>query len=82
MDIRGLPHPSTPSTRFSSLCGKGADRQNTFYATETAATRYKIVYYPHEAWSLATKPHFDHLQQNFLQELDSVSPSFFLPEDD
>jgi hypothetical protein len=48
----------------------------TFYATETAATRYKIVYYPHEAWSAATKPHFDHLQQNFLQDLDHVSPRF------
>jgi telomerase reverse transcriptase len=48
--------------------------QNTFYATETAATRYKIVYYPHEAWSSATRPHFAHLQDTFLQELDSVCP--------
>ena len=49
------------------------DSQNTFYATETAATRYKIVYFPHEAWSTATRPHFAHLQDTFLQELDNVS---------
>lgn len=49
-------------------------RQNTFYVTETAATRYQTVYYAHEDWSNATKPHFESLQRDFLKELDSASP--------
>lgn len=46
--------------------------QNTFYVTETAATRYQTVYFAHEDWSNATKPHFESLQLDFLKELDSV----------
>lgn len=45
--------------------------------TETAATRYQTVYFSHEDWSTATRPHFESLQRNFLKELDSVRPPSF-----
>ncbi|KAK8849571.1 hypothetical protein IAR55_004906 [Kwoniella newhampshirensis] len=50
--------------------------KNTFYITETAATRYETVYYSQEEWAQATKPHFEQLQQNLLKELDK-NQSFF-----
>lgn len=47
--------------------------QATFYATETAATRYGTVYYPHAAWASAAVPHLEHLAETLLEELTAVS---------
>ncbi|WVF68547.1 hypothetical protein IAT40_003315 [Kwoniella sp. CBS 6097] len=44
--------------------------KNTFYVTETASTRYETVYYLHEDWQKATRPHMDELQGKLLTELD------------
>ncbi|WVQ79296.1 hypothetical protein IAT38_001393 [Cryptococcus sp. DSM 104549] len=45
--------------------------QNTFYATETAVTKYETVYYLQEDWARATRPHFEKLQATLLKELSS-----------
>ena len=37
--------------------------------TETAETRYQTVYYDHEEWARATRPHFEHLQETLLEPL-------------
>nr|XP_031859765.1 uncharacterized protein CI109_004837 [Kwoniella shandongensis]KAA5526837.1 hypothetical protein CI109_004837 [Kwoniella shandongensis] len=50
--------------------------KNTFYITETAATRYGTMYYPQEKWVQATKPHFEQLQRSLLTELDK-NQTFF-----
>jgi telomerase reverse transcriptase len=47
--------------------------QNTFYVTETAATKYQTVYYSHKAWMEAIKPHFERLQQSNLVEISKVT---------
>jgi hypothetical protein len=46
--------------------------QNTFYITETAQTRYQTVYYSHDDWLIATKPHFRKLEKQLLVELTPV----------
>ncbi|WRT69587.1 uncharacterized protein IL334_006576 [Kwoniella shivajii] len=50
--------------------------RNTFYITETASTRYETVYYSHEEWQKATKPHLKVLKDELLTELDR-NESFF-----
>lgn len=47
--------------------------QNTFYITETAATRYETVYFLHEDWDVATQPHLRQLEAELLEELPTVS---------
>jgi hypothetical protein len=47
--------------------------QASFYATETATTRYETVYYSHDAWARTTEPHLKKLQGELLEELDEVS---------
>lgn len=46
--------------------------QASFYATETASTRYETVYYAHDTWLNATEPHLRELEATLLEELDEV----------
>ncbi|KAK4689413.1 telomerase reverse transcriptase, partial [Tremellales sp. Uapishka_1] len=43
--------------------------KNTFYVTETASTKYETVYYSHDDWEAATKPHFCDLEESLLEPL-------------
>jgi len=40
--------------------------------TETAATKYQTVYFPHEAWTAASQPHFAKLRSETLEPLTQV----------
>jgi hypothetical protein len=46
--------------------------QNTFYITETAATRYETVYHLHADWARVAEPHFAELERGLLEPLTAV----------
>ncbi|WWC65948.1 uncharacterized protein I303_108570 [Kwoniella dejecticola CBS 10117] len=50
--------------------------RNTFYITETSTTRYETVYYTHEDWSRATKPHMEGLKDDLLTTLNKTESYF------
>ncbi|OCF77899.1 hypothetical protein I204_01902 [Kwoniella mangroviensis CBS 8886] len=50
--------------------------RNTFYITETSTTRYQTVYYTHEDWLRATKPHLEVLKDDLLVELNKTESYF------
>ncbi|WWC92913.1 uncharacterized protein L201_007875 [Kwoniella dendrophila CBS 6074] len=50
--------------------------RNTFYITETSTTRYETVFYIHEEWKKATKPHLEGLKTDLLVELNK-NESYF-----
>ncbi|WWC73585.1 uncharacterized protein I206_107557 [Kwoniella pini CBS 10737] len=50
--------------------------RHTFYITETSTTRYETVYYTHEDWYKATKPHMDELKDNLLVRLNKTESYF------
>ncbi|ODO06884.1 hypothetical protein I350_04244 [Cryptococcus amylolentus CBS 6273] len=43
--------------------------KNTFYITESANTKYETVYFTHDDWSHAAKPHFEGLKEKLLVSL-------------
>ncbi|RXK34877.1 hypothetical protein M231_07866 [Tremella mesenterica] len=52
--------------------------KNCCYITETSATRYETVYYLHDEWAFATRPHFRQLEEDLLEELDPNEKHFAL----
>ncbi|WWC95477.1 hypothetical protein V866_002341 [Kwoniella sp. B9012] len=50
--------------------------RNTFYITETSTTRYETIYYTHEDWLRATKPHLEVLKDDLLVELNKTESYF------
>lgn len=80
-------HSNSPALKIWSRVGRRAEykyflrlrlwkanlAQNTFYITETAATRYETVYYLHSHWRRASQPHWEALEGELLEPLSTVS---------
>ena len=43
--------------------------RNSFYATETSSTKYETVYYLHDEWYAASRPHLRQLEEDLLEEI-------------